>query len=330
MKAVVYSKYGSPEVLEFCDIPAPTPKDNEVQVKIAFSTVTLVDTAFRSGTPFIARLFTGLLKPKNGILGTEFSGVVDSVGKGVTRFRPGDRVFGAAPNGFGAHAQCICIGQDAAIVKIPDALTFEDAATICNGALTALPFLREGAGLKSGQKILIIGASGSIGTAAVQLAAAMGAEVTGLCSSSNLEMVSNLGATLVIDYTATNFAKTGQKYDVIFDTVGKSSFRKSRSSLTKAGIYLTTIPDPGVLLSPLWTVFHKGKRAKMMATGLRSDAVKIKDMDILKEMVIKDELHPVIDRSYPLEQIRAAHAYVERGHKRGNLLINIPYNRPLI
>lgn len=325
MKAVIYTKYGSCDVLELQDIPRPVPQDTEVLVKIFATSVTPVDTTFRSGNPKYARLFTGLLRPKKPVLGTELSGVIEAVGKNVTRFHPGDRVFAAAPGGAGAHAQYICMSEGAAIVEIPETLGFEDTAVICNGALTALPFLRDTANLQPGQKILIIGASGSIGTSAVQLAAHMGAEVTGVCSTANLEMVRDLGASQVIDYTLGNVPDSAQKYDVIFDTVGKSSFGKCYASLAKKGIFLTTVPDPATILSPVFKIFMDGKRARMTATGMRADTAKIKDMDILKGMMASGELTQIIDRSFSLEQIAVAHAYVEKGHKRGNLVIRISH-----
>ena len=330
MKAVIYNKYGSTDVLELQDIPRPVPRDNEVLIKIIATTVTPVDTTFRSGNPMFARLFTGIFKPKNAILGTELSGVIETIGKDVTRFEVGNRVFAAAPNGFGAHAQYISVHEDAAIAKIPDALSFEDAAVITNGGLTALPFLRDTAQLQAGQKILVIGASGSIGTYAVQLAVNMGAVVTGVCSTANMEMVRNLGAEHVYDYTQTDYTKTGETYDVIFDTVGKSSFGSNYRSLTNGGVFITTVPDPATLLSPLFRMFTGGKRAKMSATGLRKDADKIIDMDILKTMIARGELTTVIDRCYPLEQIAAAHKYVEKGHKRGNLIVSVDHLVPQI
>jgi NADPH:quinone reductase-like Zn-dependent oxidoreductase len=323
MKAVIYKRYGTPEVLHIAEVPKPRLRDNEVLVKIMATSVTQVDTAFRSGNPKIARLFTGLFRPGKPVLGTELAGIVEATGTRVTRFSPGDRVFAAAPGGFGAHAQFIAMSEDAAMVTMPDKMRFEEAAVIDNGALTALPFLRDTARLKSGQTILIIGASGSIGTYAVQLAAMMGAEVTGLCSTANLEMVRDLGAAHVIDYTKADFTRSAKRYDVIFDTVGKSSFFKARKSLAKGGIFLTTVPDPTLLLAPLARISGGGKRAKMSATGLRKDALKITDMNFLKQMMMAGTLVPVIDRSYPLEEIRAAHAYVENGHKRGNLVIAV-------
>ena len=325
MKAVIYNKYGGTDVLELQDIPRPIPADNEVLIKIYATTVTPVDTTFRSGNPKFARLFTGLFKPKQPVLGTELSGVIESIGANVTRFKTGDRVFAAAPDGGGAHAQYIAMSEDAAISTIPTELGYEDTAAICNGGLTALPFLRDNANLQAGQKILIIGAAGSIGTVAVQLAANLKAEVTGVCSTANVEMVHALGAKHVIDYSTEDYGNSGETYDVIFDTVGKSSFAKARGSLTPNGIYLTTVPEIAALISPMLPFLHGGKRAKMAATGLRKDDAKIKDMDILKAMIAAGELTTVIDRSYPLEQIATAHEYVEKGHKRGNLIITVDH-----
>jgi NADPH:quinone reductase-like Zn-dependent oxidoreductase len=325
MQAAIYVSYGSADVVKVRDIANPSPGPDQVLVKIHATSVTPVDTAFRSGTPLIARLFTGLRRPRHHVLGTELAGEIEAVGAAVTRFETGQRVFAAAPGGFGAHAQYICLSQDAAIVAMPETLDYEDAAVVCNGALTALAYLRDHAKLQPGQDILIIGAAGSIGTAAVQLAARMGARVTGVCSTLNLEMVRDLGAAEVIDYTVSDFRTRGRKYDVIFDTVGKSSFRQARPSLSATGIYLTTVPDPGTLISPLLSVLRGRKRAKMAATGLRPDRDKIADMAYLVGLMAQGDLTMVIDRGYPLQQIAAAHAYVERGHKRGNLVINVSH-----
>jgi NADPH:quinone reductase-like Zn-dependent oxidoreductase len=325
MKAVMYNKYGGVDVLEIQDIPRPVPKNNEVLITIFATTVTPVDTIFRSGASKLARLYSGLFKPKNSILGTELAGVIESVGTSVTMFKPGDRVFAAAPDGFGAHAQYITIAEDSAISTIPKDLGFEDTVAICNGGLTALPFLRDNADLQAGQTILIIGAAGSIGTVAVQLAASFGAKVTGVCSTVNTEMVRSLGAEHVIDHTTQDYRTSGKTYDVIFDTVGKSSFAKARNSLTPKGIYLTAVPDFGAIVSPVLPFLHSGKRGKMVATGLRKDADKVKDMNFLKNMIVDGDLTTVIDRSYPLEQIAMAHEYVEKGHKRGNLIITVDH-----
>lgn len=325
MKAVIHRRYGTPDVLHIADIPCPTPKDHQVLVRIMATSVTQVDTKFRSGQSCLARLYTGLLRPKAPTLGTEFSGVIEQVGAAVKRFAPGDRVFAAAPRGFGAHAQFIAIDESAAIVTMPEELEFAEAAVIDNGALTALSFLRDTAGLKSGQSILIIGASGSIGTYAVQLAAQMGARVTGVCSGANAEMVRHLGAVHVIDYIREDFTTGAARYDVIFDTVGKTSFARAGKVLSRGGIYVTATPDPTILLAPLTRVFGSQKRARMAATGLRKDSDKIIDMNALKGMIVAGELVPVIDRSWPLEEIRTAHTYVENGHKRGNLVISVQH-----
>ena len=330
MKAVIYKKYGSANVLDLVYTPTPEPADNEVLVKIMATSVTQVDTAFRAGNPFIARLFTGLLKPKMQVLGTEFAGEIVKVGPNVTLFSEGMRVFAASPDGFGAHAQYICLSEDAAMVEMPETLSFEDAAVIDNGALTALPFLRDGGKLKAGQSILIIGAAGSIGTYAVQLASEMGAKVTGVCSGANAEMVLALGAEHVVDYTKSGYIGELKTYDVIFDTVGKLPFNKALKRLKPAGIFLAATPDIAALISPLFMCFRHKKRGKMMATGLRKNPAKIKDMNILKEMISNGQLTPIIDRSYPLEEIRAAHEYVEKGHKRGNLLITVSHERSKI
>lgn len=326
MKAAIYKKYGSPEMLELVDLPQPTPQRDEVLIKIMATSVTQVDTAFRSGSSLLTRLYTGLFKPKHSVLGTELSGIIESVGENVTKFEAGNRVFAAAPNGFGAHAQYICVSENAAIATMPDTLGFEEAAVIDNGALTALPFLRDTAKLQASQSILIIGASGSIGTYAVQLAAAMGAEVTGVCGPTNQEMVHNLGASHVIDYTKEDFTKSAKTYDVIFDTVGSSSFGKCCNILAKRGIFIAATPDISTIISPLFRLFTGGKRAKMAATGMRKDHLKIKDMNYLKEMMADGKLTAVIDRSYPLEQIKDAHSYVEAGHKRGNLVITVAHD----
>lgn len=326
MKAAIYKKYGSPEVLELVDLPQPTPQRDEVLIKIMATSVTQVDTAFRSGNALLTRLYTGLFKPKHAVLGTELSGIIESVGESVTKFKAGDRVFACAPNGFGAHAQYICVSENAAIVTMPNTLGFEEAAVIDNGALTALPFLRDTAKLQAGQSILIIGASGSIGTYAVQLAAVMGAEVTGVCGPTNQEMVRNLGASHVIDYTKEDFTKSAKTYDVIFDTVGGSSFGKCCNILAKRGIFIAATPDFPTIISPLFRLFTGGKRARMAATGMRKDHLKIKDMNYLKEMMADGKLTAVIDRSYPLEQIKDAHRYVEAGHKRGNLVITVAHD----
>ncbi|MBL4613384.1 MAG: NAD(P)-dependent alcohol dehydrogenase [Magnetovibrio sp.] len=322
MKAIVYARYGAPDVLELQEVAKPTPKDNEIVVKVKATTVTLVDCAFRQGTPFVARLYTGLLRPKKGVLGTELSGEVESVGGDVTRFKVGDQIF-AATDGFDAHAEFICLPEDGAVEFKPSNLSFEESAAICNGALTALPFLRDQANLQRGQKILINGASGSIGTFAVQLAKYFGAHVTGVCSGANVELVKSLGADQVIDYSQDDFTRNTQAYDVIFDTVGKSSFSRCKGALIGKGIYLSTVMALGTMMQMVWTSMVGGKRAKFAATGLRSASDQAKDLKFLKTLLEDGKIKPVIDKTYELADMAVAHLYVETGHKKGNVVITM-------
>ncbi|MFS1512451.1 NAD(P)-dependent alcohol dehydrogenase [Chengkuizengella sp. SCS-71B] len=324
MKAIVYQKYGSPDVLELKEIEKPIPKDNEVLVKVYEITVSPVDCAFRKGDPFAARIFTGLTKPKATIPGGLLAGEIESVGKDVKLFNKGDQVYAATMSG--AYAEYTCVPENGALSVKPENMTYGEAAAVCDGALTALPFLRDSANIQSGQKILINGASGSIGTSAVQLAKYFGAEVTGVCSTSNLELVKSLGADQVIDYTKEDFTKTGQTYDIIFDTVGKSSFARCKNSLKQQGIYLTTVPSIAINLQMLWTSKIGNKKAKIAFTGLRPSSEKTKDLLFLKELIEAEKITSVIDRRYSLEQIAEAHRYVETGHKRGNVAITLEHN----
>ena len=321
MKAITYTKYGSPDVLELSEIEKPTPMDNEVLIRIAATTVAAVDATFRKGDQLSARLFTGLIKPKNSILGGELAGEIEAVGKDVKRFKKGDQVFGATA-GFGAHTEYICLPEDGVLAIKPANMTYEEAAA-SYGVLTALPFLRDTGNIQSGQKVLINGASGSIGTFAVQLANYFGAQVTGVSSSRNLEMVKSLGADKVIDYTKEDFTQNGETYDIIFDTVGKSSFSQSKSALKENGIYLSTVMSPAILLQKLWTSKIGSKKAAISFTGLRSEDEKRKDLIFLKELIEAGKIKSVIDRCYPLEQIAEAHRYVDKGHKKGNVVITV-------
>jgi NADPH:quinone reductase-like Zn-dependent oxidoreductase len=322
MKAIIYTKYGPPNVLELKEVEKPIPQDNEVLVRVYATTVTAVDSTFRKGDQFSARSFTGLIRPKNTILGGEFAGEIEAVGKDVTRFKERDQVFGTTAVGFGAHAEYVCLPEDAALAMKPVNMTYEEAAA-SNGVLTALPFLRDTGNIQSGQKVLINGASGSIGTFAVQLAKYYGAEVTGVCSSANVEMVSSLGADKVIDYTQEDFTKSGQTYDIIFDTVGKSSFSRCKSALTQNGRYLTTVITLAILLQMLWTSKIGSKKAMIAFAGLRPASEKTKDLLFLKELVEAGKIKSVIDKHYPLEQIAEAHSYVDKGHKKGNVVITV-------
>jgi len=322
MKSIVCTKYGPPDVLQLKEIEKPTPRDNEVLIRVYAALVTPADCAFRKGEPFISRFFSGLQKPKF-IPGDEIAGVIEAAGKDVTVFKKGDPVFGSSGLTFGAHAEYKCLPERETLALKPANLSYGEAAAVCYAGLTALPFLRDKANIQSGQKILINGASGAIGTFAVQLAKYYGAEVTGVCSTANVELVKSLGAEKVIDYTREDFTKTGQTYDIIFDVVAKSSFSRCKSSLNQSGIYLTTFPSPGVMLQMLWTSKFSRKKAIFAATGLRPPGEKARDLIFLKELAEAGKIKSVIDKSYPLEYIAEAHSYVEKGHKRGNVIITL-------
>ena len=317
MKAIVYTKFGPPEVLHLQEVEKPTPKANEVLIKIYATAVTKEDPDMRASPGF-----NGFLKPRHPILGQELAGEVVAIGRGVTRFKPGDQVFGI--DSFGAYAEYKCMPENGALAIKPANLSYEDAASVPNGALTALPFLRDTGKIRSGQTVLIYGASGSVGAAAVQLARYYGAEVTGVCSTTNLEWVKALGADQVIDYTQEDFTENGKTYDIIFDTVGKRSFSECKGSLTHEGIYLATVPTPGVMLQALWPA-KSGKKVRFAATGLRPAREKIKDLVFLTELIEAGKIKPVIDRRYPLEQTAEAHRYVEQGHKKGNVVITVAH-----
>lgn len=323
MKAIVYEKYGSPDVLKLKEIERPTPKNNEVLIKIFATTVTAVDSIFRQGNQFFARLATGITKPKNQILGAEFSGEIESVGKDVKLFKPGDYVFGAHE---GTQCEYICLPEDGVVVRKPSNINFNEAAAVAYGTLTALPFLRDNGKIRSGQKVLIIGASGAVGTYAVQFGKYFGAEVTGVCSTSNLEMVKSIGADKIVDYTKEHFTTNGEKYDIIFDTVGKSSFAECKKSLTKNGIYLTAAISMTILLQMLWTSKIGAKKAQIAFTGLRSTGDKAKDLALIKVMIANEKIKPIIDKTFPLEQINQAYSYVDKGHKKGNVTLTLNGN----
>ena len=319
MRAIDYTKYGDFDVLQLQEIPQPQPNDDEVLVKIHATTVTTAGLANISGKPFIARIFSphlGLTRPKVAILGVELAGEIVAVGKDVTRFKVGDPIF-AAPE-MGAFAEYTCIPEDGLLAIKPANATYEEAAAACDGFLTAMPFLRDGGGIKSGQRVLINGASASIGTIAVQIAKHFGAEVTGVCSTANVELVQSLGADHVIDYTKEDFTRGGKTYDIIFDVVAKSSFGQCKRALTSDGIYLRTFPTPDVLLPKLGS-----RKAKFIATGLRPPAERLKDLHLLKEFMEAGAVRTVIDRRYPLEETAEAHRYVAKGQKKGNVVISI-------
>jgi NADPH:quinone reductase-like Zn-dependent oxidoreductase len=322
MKAIVYHEYGSPDVLKLEEVRKPTPSDNEILVKIYATTVTAGDIRARSFTvpPAVwlpARISLGLRAPKKAILGLELAGEVESAGQAVKRFKKGDQVFAAALVGFGAYAEYICLPEDAAISLKPSNLAYEQAAALPIGARTALHYLRK-ANIQPGQKVLVYGASGSVGTYAVQLARYFGAEVTGVCSTANLEFVKSLGADQVIDYTVEDFSNHGETYDVIFEAVDKSSFAACRKALKKDGIYLN-ITAPFPTMQMLWTKMTSSQKL-MLGENAPERA---EDLRFLKELVETGKLLAAIDRCYPLEQIVEAHRYVGKGHKKGNVVIRV-------
>jgi NADPH:quinone reductase-like Zn-dependent oxidoreductase len=323
MKTFMYTEYGPPEVLQLKEVEKPAPKDNEVLIKIFATTVTTTECTFRKGIPYFSRLFTGLTKPKITTLGEEFAGEIETVGKDVKLFKTGDPVFGTAGPGFGANAEYLCLPEDGVLTIKPNNMTYKEAASSIDGFLTSLPFLRDTGNIEKGQTILINGASGSLGAAAVQIAKYFEAKVTGVCSTTNLEMVQSLGADNVIDYTKEDFTKTGQTYDIIFDTVGKLSFSGCKSSLKQNGIFLESGIGLGILPQVLWTAMFGNKKVKIAATGLRPPEERTKDLILLKELMEAGKIKPVIDRSYPFEQIVDAHRYVDKGHKKGNVVITI-------
>lgn len=326
MKAIVCTKYGSADVLQLKEVEKPTPKDNEVLVKVFASSVTAADSMMRQGTPFYGRFFIGLMKPKNPITGTGFAGVIEAVGKEVRLFKIDDSVFGETGVGFSTNAEYVCLPDEGVLVTLPNNMTFEEAAPICDGALTSLSFLKDIGKIQSGQRVLINGASGSLGSSAVQIAKYFGAEVTGVCSTTNLDMVKSLGSEVVIDYTKEDFTNSSQPYDIIFDTVGKSSFSRCKNSLTKNGVYLSPVLGLPLLLQMIWTSLVGNKKAKFSATGIRPASELRVLLNELTKSIEAGKIRSVIDRCYPLEHVAEAHRYIDKGHKKGNVVITMKQN----
>jgi NADPH:quinone reductase-like Zn-dependent oxidoreductase len=323
MKAIVYTKYGPPEALQIKEVEKPSPKENEVLIKLHASTVTATDCVFRRGEPKFSRLFTGITKPKNQILGSEFAGEIEALGKDVKLFKAGDKVVGTTP-GYGSYSEYICLQEDkSTLAKMPANKSYEEAIACCDGFLTALPFLRDKGKIQKGQKVLVIGASGSVGSAAVQLSKYFGAEVTGVCSTTSAELVKSIGADKVIDYTKEDFTKSGESYDIIFDLVGKTTFSQCKNSLKQNGKFLQAGITLGVFPSVMWTALFSNKKSMIMATGLRPPEERTKDLNIITELVESGKIEPIIDKIFSLEKIAEAHHYVDKGHKKGNVVIKV-------
>ncbi len=306
MKAVICTKYGSPDVLQIQSVEKPIPKDNEILIKIIATAVHIGDTKIRSFKPGMGffqdmlikpmmRVMIGFKGPRKKILGMELAGIIEAIGENVTLFKQGDKVFASSEFRFGTYAEYICLPEKGLIAPLPENVTYEEAAPISNGAMTALLFLKKG-NIQKGQKVLIYGASGSVGTFAVQLAKYFETNVTGVCSTTNLDMVKSLGADKTIDYTQEDFTKNNETYDIIFDAVGKLSSSQRKKSLKKNGVYLNVLSPMGLKLKP-------------------------EDLLFLKELMEAKKLRAVIDRTYKLEQIVKAHQYVDKGHKKGNVVI---------
>jgi NADPH:quinone reductase-like Zn-dependent oxidoreductase len=323
MKAIVYTHYGPPEVLQLKEVEKPLPKDNEILLKVKATAVNSGDWRLRKADPFAVRLFFGLMKPKINILGSVFSGEVERVGKDVKLFKIGDQVFGHTDMRLGAYAEYKCLPENGSLALKPDNLSHTGAAIIPFGGTTALYFIKKAA-IKPGQKILIYGASGAVGSTAVQLAKYFGATVTGVCSTANIDLVKSLGADKVIDYTKEDFTQNDEMYDVIFDTVNKISFSSSLKSLNKNGLLILSAAGMSDMFQGFLTSMTSSKK---VITGVISHTAE--DIIFLKELIETYKLKPIIDKTYPLEQIAEAHAYVEKGHKKGNVAISLEPKREM-
>ncbi len=317
MKAVVFDRYGPPDVLRVDEVAKPVPKDDEVLIKVHATTVNRTDCGVRAGKPFMVRFFFGLRRPKLRILGTEVAGEIEAVGEAVRQFAVGDQVFGIHPWKFGAHAEFMCVNESAPLAHKPAGLSFEEAAAVCDGAFLALKCLRSAA-VHTGQRVLVYGASGSIGTAGVQLAKYFGADVTAVCSTKNVDVVRSLGADRVIDYTKEDFTKNGETYDVILDAVDRLPYKRCKGSLKRGGFYVATDGFRNLILA-VWTS-RFGARKVLLLVPPRDLK---KDVLFLKDLIEAGKYHAVIDRCYPVEGVVEATRYVETWHKTGNVVMTL-------
>ena len=328
MKAIVHTKYGSPDELQLLEVEKPVPGDNEVLIKIRATTVTTTDCNARNFTfvpksfMFFARIMFGFKKPRIKILGIDLAGEIEAIGKDVKLFKAGDHVLGSPGTKFGGHAEYVCVPEKGALAIKPADLSWEEAASICLAGNTALFFIRDLAKIQSGQKILIHGASGAIGTYAVQLVRYYEAEVTGVCSAANAEMVKSLGAGKVIDYTKEDFTKSAERYDFVFDVVGKTTFSQSKGILKPKGIYLENMLGIKDILRMMWTSITGGKKIK---GGVSKETAE--NLNFFIGLIESGKLKPVIDRIYPLEKTAEAFRYVEQGYKKGNVVISLTNER---
>lgn len=317
MQAAVYTQYGTPDVVTLKEVARPVPAANELLVRVSATTVSAGDWRMRAGEPFAIKVYNGLPRPKRTILGHEFAGVVETVGSDVTRFKVGDRIFGSVGNAAGTHAEFVCIPDSATVTLTPQNISDETAAALPTGAMTALYFMRR-AKVAPGKKVLIYGASGSVGTYAVQLAKHFGAEVTAVCSTANIELMQTLGADNIIDYTLRDYTQGPDIYDIIFDAVGRDSYAKGRKVLHPNGLFLTVAMDVGRLVQSAVAAISGNQR---LITAISAGSSE--DLEFLAQLVVNGELRPVIDRSVPFSEIVEAHRIAQGGHKKGNLVVTL-------
>ena len=322
MKAIVCSKYGPPEVLQLIEVEKPVPKDNEILIRVYAVFVGIEDIMQRNGKPYFVRIFIGLTKPRKPIMGTEFCGEIEEVGKNVKLFKKGDSVFGVTGAGFGCYAEYMCMPENGLLSIKPPNMTHEEAAPICS-ALAAWNLLKAIANIQSGQKVLIYGASGSIGLAAVQIAKLFGTEVTGVCSVSNFDMLKSLGADFIIDESKEDFTKNGLTYDVILDVSGKPSSLHFKNSLNKRGFYITIYPTISILFQNFWTSMFNGKKVVFSATAFKPVSERLAFLKEIIKLFKEGKLKTIINQSFPLEQMVEVHLYLEKGLERGNVVVTV-------